>query len=90
MDSPMNFVYVLLSQKDGNRYIGSTDNLERRLNQHFTGQVFSTKNRRPLRLFAVQKCNSLVEARLLEKKYKSSRGSYDSAIRDKKMILIGD
>ncbi|MBI2035908.1 MAG: GIY-YIG nuclease family protein [Candidatus Liptonbacteria bacterium] len=42
------FVYVLLSQKDKNLYIGCTTNLEKRLKRHNTGQVMATKNRRPL------------------------------------------
>lgn len=75
-------VYVLISLKDSKRYIGSTINLERRLYEHLGGEVQSTKNRRPLILKYRQICESLVQARLLELKYKRSRGTYDRAIRD--------
>jgi putative endonuclease len=46
----MFYVCILKSIKDGNSYIGSTNNLKRRLNEHLTGQVKSTKLRRPLEL----------------------------------------
>ncbi len=46
----MYYVYVLKSIKDGKRYIGFTDNLERRISEHNYGKVKSTKNRRPLEL----------------------------------------
>jgi putative endonuclease len=36
--------------KDHKFYIGFTVNIERRFNQHKTGKVISTKNRRPLLL----------------------------------------
>lgn len=76
----MNYVYVLISRKDNNRYIGSTPNLGLRLRQHNSGYVQSTKYRRPLELLYLQKCRTLTEARLLEKKYKRSRGSYNRSI----------
>jgi putative endonuclease len=41
-------VYVLESEKDGNRYVGMTDNLQRRLWLHNTGKVVPTEQRRPL------------------------------------------
>ncbi len=43
-------VYVLRSQKDGKRYIGSTNDLQRRFAEHNQGLVKSTRNRRPLKL----------------------------------------
>jgi predicted GIY-YIG superfamily endonuclease len=35
-------VYVLLSCKTGRRYVGSTDNVERRFARHFAGEPRST------------------------------------------------
>jgi putative endonuclease len=43
-------VYILHSVKDNKRYIGFTDNLERRLTEHNSGKVKSTKHRKPLQL----------------------------------------
>lgn len=77
----MSFVYVLVSVKDGNRYIGSTNNLQRRLKDHFGGKVKSTKNRRPLILKYLQEFETLVEARIWESKYKKSRGTYERKIK---------
>src|SRR3989338_2935618 len=48
-ETAMNYkVYILKSLIDNKRYIGSTNDLPRRLIQHNSGQVTSTKNRRPL------------------------------------------
>ena len=41
-------VYILLSLKDKKLYVGQTDNFERRIKEHNSGKVCSTKNRRPL------------------------------------------
>ena len=46
----MYFIYVLKSLKDSQTYIGSTNDLERRLNEHNSGQVQSTKPRLPFKL----------------------------------------
>ena len=43
-------VYVLLSERDGNFYIGYTTDLKRRLTEHFDGRNTSTACRRPFRL----------------------------------------
>jgi len=44
------FVYVLLSLKDLKFYVGFTENLEKRINEHIDGKVISTRRRRPLKL----------------------------------------
>jgi len=46
----MFYVYILKSEKDGNLYIGSTDNLRRRLAEHNEGKSRSTKARIPFQL----------------------------------------
>lgn len=46
----MHYVYVLRSDKDGDLYIGRTNDLRRRFLEHQEGKVFSTKGRRPLKL----------------------------------------
>jgi len=43
----MHFLYILKSLKDSKLYIGTTNNLHRRLKQHNNGQSKSTKYRRP-------------------------------------------
>ena len=46
----MFYVYILKSKKDNNLYYGSTNDLRRRLLEHNTGKVQSTKSRRPFEL----------------------------------------
>lgn len=46
----MFFVYILRSLKDGQLYIGSTDDLRRRIEEHNTGKSESTKFRKPFKL----------------------------------------
>ena len=44
-------VYILLSEKSGKFYIGSTGNLEDRLSRHTTGRSKATFTGRPWKLF---------------------------------------
>ncbi|MFO7807243.1 MAG: GIY-YIG nuclease family protein [Candidatus Moraniibacteriota bacterium] len=67
-------VYVLISMKDGCRYIGSTNNFKRRLKEHNNGEVRSTKNRRPLVLLFKEGCSNGKEARERERFLKTHRG----------------
>ena len=70
----MYYVYVLLSTKDQKRYIGSTNDLQRRLDQHQKGQVFSTKNRRPINLIYSEEYDTESKARQREKYFKTHKG----------------
>jgi len=42
----MQYVYILISKKEGEFYTGCTNNLKRRIEMHNKGQVFSTKDRK--------------------------------------------
>ncbi|MDD4606952.1 MAG: GIY-YIG nuclease family protein [Patescibacteria group bacterium] len=68
------YVYVLLSDKDKQRYIGCTDNLQRRYAEHNSGLVFSTKNRRPLKLIYYEACLNKKDAFMREKYLKGQWG----------------
>jgi predicted GIY-YIG superfamily endonuclease len=46
------YVYILRSVKDKDLYVGSTNNIRRRLNEHNSGKVDSTKRRIPFSLEA--------------------------------------
>lgn len=46
----MFYVYVLKSLKDNDLYIGSSNNLKKRLTEHQNGRSFSTQFRRPFEL----------------------------------------
>jgi len=56
------YVYILLSEKDYKRYIGFTENLQRRLSEHNSGFVRSTKTRRPLKLIHYEEYETKEEA----------------------------
>ena len=46
----MNYVYILRSQVDKELYIGCTNDLPRRFEEHNTGKIYSTNDRTPLEL----------------------------------------
>ena len=64
------YVYILKSQK-GIFYVGSTNDLKRRLDQHCGGHTRTTKNRNILKLVFTQEFADLPEARRIERKIKS-------------------
>ncbi|GAB6163058.1 hypothetical protein JCM12298_22180 [Desulfothermus naphthae] len=70
----MFYVYVLLSEKDGNFYVGYTANLKNRVQMHNEGKVKSTKFRRPLKLIYYEACLNQQDALRREKYLKSSYG----------------
>lgn len=80
----MFYVYLLLSEKDQRTYLGSTDNLERRIGEHNAGKNVSTRIRRPLRLIYKESYSNLSEARAREKYFKSRSGR-----RELKKIFVG-
>jgi putative endonuclease len=72
----MYFVYILQSDRDKKRYIGCTENLERRLEEHNSGSVKSTKNRRPLKLIYFEEYESKSVASKREREIKAKKGKF--------------
>jgi putative endonuclease len=68
------YVYILKSKADGKFYVGSTDDLRRRVQEHARGQSQSTKSRRPLELEAYVAVKEKATARDLEKYLKTGSG----------------
>ena len=68
------YTYVLQSQKDKKFYTGYTKDLKRRFEEHNTGMVDSTKNRRPLNLIYYEACLSQEDAIHRENYLKSFHG----------------
>jgi len=66
----MFYIYILKSLKDKNLYIGSTNNLERRLKEHNNGKCFSTKHRTPLEIIYYEAYKSESDARRRERNLK--------------------
>ncbi len=77
----MYFVYILKSQKDNGIYIGKTNDLYRRLAEHNSGNVSSTKSRRPFIVLEYTQCITEREALTLEKECK--KGYHREEIRRK-------
>jgi putative endonuclease len=70
----MYYVYVLQSEKDKKFYIGYTKDLPKRLNQHNSGKVKSTKDRKPLNLVYYEACINKQDALNREKYLKTTYG----------------
>ncbi|MEK7616801.1 MAG: GIY-YIG nuclease family protein [Patescibacteria group bacterium] len=67
----MGIVYILKSLVNGRYYIGSTNDLERRLFEHNNGKTKSTRFTRPYNLVFKQVYGSVLEARIVERKLKN-------------------
>lgn len=74
MQFKMWYVYILQSNKDSVLYKGLTNNIDKRLKQHLQGQSKTTKKLLPLKLVYVEVCKNRVEARKMEKFFKSGFG----------------
>lgn len=67
-------VYVLISLKDRNLYVGYTIDLQQRLTAHFHGEVASTAPRRPFRLIYAEYHHAMSDAKRREQYLKTSAG----------------
>lgn len=72
----MFYVYVLNSLKDSKGYIGSTTDLRRRLSEHNSGKVASTKPRLPFELIYYEAYKNEKDARLREASLKLKSKAY--------------
>ena len=68
------YTYVLQSLKDLNFYVGYTNNLIKRIDDHNMGKVLSTKNRLPLKLIYWEGFLNQQDATRREKYLKTSWG----------------
>ena len=68
------FIYVLRSIVYKNRYVGVTENLEKRLKQHNVGKCRYTKGRRPWEIIYTEEYKDLSSARKREIFLKSGQG----------------
>ena len=84
----MAYTYILLTDK-GTYYVGSTDDLEKRLHDHRSGEVRSTKTRLPVQLVYSEHFPSRGEAQ--EKEYRikkwKSRKLVESLIKKTKQSI---
>jgi len=70
----MNYVVYVIKNKDGKLYIGQTNNLERRLFEHNSKRVFSTKSYCPWVLVYLERVGNRDDARKKGKYLKSGNG----------------
>jgi len=70
----MHYTYVLFSLKDKKLYIGSTSDWEKRFKRHNSGDVISTRHRRPLKLLFYEAFLTSQEAKSREVYLKSGAG----------------
>lgn len=68
------FVYVLWSDGFKRKYVGMSENLQKRLNEHNAGKTRSTKSFKPWKIIYFEEHNSRIEARKREKYLKSAAG----------------
>jgi putative endonuclease len=74
MNQMMFFTYVLISERDSKFYVGFTEDLEKRIQEHQKGTVASTANRRPLRLIYYEACLNEKDALKREKYFETGFG----------------
>ncbi len=69
------FVYILRSLRTNKFYIGSTNDLNRRLIQHQSGESKYTKDTGPYKLEFSQEYENLLEARKVERWLKAQKSA---------------
>ena len=70
----MFYTYVLRSKKDGDLYIGWTEDLKNRFREHNLGSVLATKSRIPMALVYYEACLDEQSAIAREKQLKTGFG----------------
>jgi putative endonuclease len=65
------FVYILESELNGSYYVGQTEDLQKRLEEHNKGRVQSTKYSRPWKLVHYEEYESRSESVKREREIKS-------------------
>ncbi|MDO8594043.1 MAG: GIY-YIG nuclease family protein [bacterium] len=68
------YVYLLQSHKDTQWYIGSTEDLKKRFEEHQTGRTLSTKERGPWKLLYYEACLDKRDAEHRERYFKTTYG----------------
>lgn len=71
---PRFYVYILLSRKDNKFYVGYSEDLEKRIKEHFERKVTSTKYRLPLILIHYEYFINKADAKAREVFLKSGFG----------------
>lgn len=67
----MCWLYILKNTVTDRYYIGSTNNLDRKIKQHRSGSTRTTKVLKTYKLVYFEKFSNIIHARIREKKLKS-------------------
>jgi putative endonuclease len=78
-------VYAIKSLIDNRIYVGMTQNLEKRIIEHNQGKTKSTKGYRPWKVIFFEEVENRIEARRVEKYYKSGCGK--EFLKNKYLVL---
>jgi len=70
----MYYIYAISSQSRNYIYVGITNDIDRRIEEHNNGLNRTTKPYRPFKLILVEKFETRIEARVREKFLKSGDG----------------
>jgi putative endonuclease len=84
----MHYVYVLLSLKDKNFYIGFSEDIKKRLADHNAGRNTSTKPRRPFELIYYEAHLSKEDALRRELYFKTTKGK--STLKQMLRVTLSD
>lgn len=68
------YVYVLRGARDGQFYVGSTNDVQRRMAEHFAGRNRSTARRLPVKLIYFEAHLSKSDALRREAYFKTTKG----------------
>lgn len=83
----MFYVYILQSKKDGELYVGCTNDLKKRIKEHNSGLVFSTKNKTPYAIIHYEAFLHKKDAFLREKWLKTGWGRKSNKENVKKLLF---
>ena len=70
----MFYMYILKSDKDKDLYIGFTNDIEKRIEDHNSGKNISTRSRRPFKLLYYEAHISKEDALRRERYFKTAKG----------------
>jgi putative endonuclease len=70
----MYYVYLIKSEKTGKKYVGSTEDLRKRIQEHNKGKVVSTKASRPWKIIYYEAFELKHDARREELFLKTGKG----------------
>ena len=68
------YIVYILQDTSGEMYKGMTNNLERRLTEHISGQARSTRHLKEIRVVYTESFPDRTSARIREKYFKSAAG----------------